>query len=396
MKLPLTVAIELFSHPDAIYGASMKKLFQGAVEGYLDSGLSCSYVDPTTGARCVNKKDGHTKGHQDELGLLLEAGDYQGGAFDSTDFQAKMMKHIGGLLQTLDKFEDDNKLTGARSLHRKTLQQSNSWAISEAFRTGSSRTCFGCLFEAPEYQLPCGHYLCGSCIKNFDQTPDEHLHPARVTHKECFLCADKNPSHWPFELGVRPPLSGIRILSLDGGVRGIVELVILKRLQSTIGLTLDPCAFFDLIVGTSAGKSTRTQNDQHRKRASNWQLGGMIALGIGEHMWPLSRCIEKYEALAKTSFDSKFLSRVCGISWLARLFSYSIYTSTGIEGALKAAYGQDRELFSMKVVGTPSSVKHLPRVAVTTTVDQDLKIFANYNRGGAKIYLDSTCLTWEA
>jgi hypothetical protein len=175
-----------------------------------------------------------------------------------------------------------------------------------------------------------------------------------------------------------------------------VELAILQRLQSAIGLTLDPCAFFDLIVGTGAGKSTRTQNDQHGKRVSNWQLGGMIALGIGEHMWPLSRCIEKYEALAKTSFDSKFLTTVCGIGWLARLFRYSIYTSTGIEGALKAAYGQDRELFGMKVVGTPSSVKHLPRVAVTTTVDQDLKIFANYNRGGAGIYLDSTCLSWEA
>lgn len=51
-----------------------------------------------------------------------------------------------------------------------------------------------------------------------------------------------------------PKLAGARILSLDGGgVRGIVELETLRRLEQQIGLDLAIGDFFDLIVGTSAG-----------------------------------------------------------------------------------------------------------------------------------------------
>lgn len=233
----------------------MKKMFQGAIEGYLDCGLKCSYIDETTGARCFNTKDGHAKGHQAEDGSLLEAGDYEGGAFDSANFQDLMTKHITEFLQKLKQAEDDQKLVTARQVHRINIRQSSSLASSTLLKVSGSRTCFGCLFEAPEYRLPCDHFICEHCLRIFDQSTEENSYPSLVIHRDCFLCGDKNPAHWPFELRMRPPLGGLRVLSLDGGgVRGIIELVILKRLLSIIGLSMRTCNYFDLIVGTSAGK----------------------------------------------------------------------------------------------------------------------------------------------
>jgi hypothetical protein len=230
-------------------------MFQAAITGYLDTGLSCSYVDAVSGVRCINTKDGHAKGHQSKNGQLLADGEYQSGAFDSTDFQNRMKKAITDFLQQLDKCEEEQKGPIAKKIHRETINQQNSFSLSKLSKASSERTCFGCLFEAPEYKLPCGHFLCGYCISLFDQSTEEESYPSLVVHNECFLCSDNNPSFWPFRLGIRPPLSGVRVLSLDGGgVRGIIGLEIIKRLQKSVGLSIRPSAYFDLIVGTSAGK----------------------------------------------------------------------------------------------------------------------------------------------
>lgn len=60
---------------------------------------------------------------------------------------------------------------------------------------------------------------------------------------------------WPYRVEYRPDLSGIRVLSLDGdGVKGIIQLSILQRLEQLVGLDMPFGEFFDLMVGTSAGK----------------------------------------------------------------------------------------------------------------------------------------------
>lgn len=42
---------------------------------------------------------------------------------------------------------------------------------------------------------------------------------------------------WPYRVEYRPDLSGIRVLSLDGdGVKGIIQLSILQRLEQLVGL----------------------------------------------------------------------------------------------------------------------------------------------------------------
>ena len=233
----------------------MKKMVLNAIEGYLDSGVACSFVHSMTGVHCVNTKDGHAKGHQGANGALLAAGGFEGGSFDSTSFQDFMTKSIHDFLRELRQVEDDQRLATARRVHRDNVPRESSWVQLSSSKLGGSRTCFGCLFKEPQYRLPCDHFLCDHCLGLFDQSTEADPDPSLVIHRECYLCANKDASHWPFELRMKPPLGGLRVLSLDGGgVRGIVELITLKRILTATGLSMRPCDFFDLFVGTSAGE----------------------------------------------------------------------------------------------------------------------------------------------
>jgi hypothetical protein len=121
----------------------------------------------------------------------------------------------------------------------------------------------------------------------------------------------------------------------------------------------------------------------------------MIALGLGQHKWSIDKCISKYEDITRTGFDAKSMTKWWGIGWVARWFRQSIYLSKPFETALSAAFGKDRQLFGLTISENCKSTRNLPRVVVTTTVDKDLKVFANYDRGGSGDYLTSKCLTWE-
>ena len=98
--------------------------------------------------------------------------------------------------------------------------------------------------------------MCVGCIRDFDHSKTGDKYPGMVLHQHCILCGDHGfDGNWPLKLRVNPRLSGLRVLSLDGGgVRGIVELVVLKRIEDAIGLSLPIGDFFDYIAGTSAGK----------------------------------------------------------------------------------------------------------------------------------------------
>lgn len=122
---------------------------------------------------------------------------------------------------------------------------------------GPTSTCYGCLSgqHQAEYRLPCGHVICEICLKELDQSPPDGQFSETIIHNECVICADSSAVGWPYQIQVRPDLTGLRVLSLDvGGVRGILELIILRRLENLIGLELGLGNFFDLIIGTSAGK----------------------------------------------------------------------------------------------------------------------------------------------
>jgi patatin-like phospholipase/acyl hydrolase len=74
----------------------------------------------------------------------------------------------------------------------------------------------------------------------------------------CGLCGDytHNGSH---QIQLRPRCAGARVLTLDGGgIRGIVELAVLRSLEKGVGLGIQISELFDLVVGTSTGTLENT------------------------------------------------------------------------------------------------------------------------------------------
>jgi hypothetical protein len=102
--------------------------------------------------------------------------------------------------------------------------------------------------------------------------------------------------------------------------------------------------------------------------------------------------MEKFKAVCKTGFSLRFWA---GLSHLLSIwFSGFIYDSDTIESALCGAYKLEN-LFGL------GNVEHVcssswPRVAVTTTVETDCWLLANYNQGDSKRYLKSGIATYEA
>ena len=86
---------------------------------------------------------------------------------------------------------------------------------------------------------------------DFGTPSDEFECSWNLTH--CVLCSDYyTGDHYLVRL--KPRCAGIRILTLDGGgIRGIIELAILKHLGRILGLGIPIREYFDLIIGTSTG-----------------------------------------------------------------------------------------------------------------------------------------------
>lgn len=238
-----------------VYDPSTKKTYETAVSDYLRFDIRCTYVD-NNGFRCVNTQRGHSKGHQNENGTLLGQGPFQSGEVGAAFFLSRLQTRITELLQRLDQCDGHQKRRAAQQMHRSLLQANTVFTRSKSATRSGRKTCLGCLLTQPSYELPCGHFLCTTCINIFDEADRRTLSPSVLELRECFLCADKDARRWPVQLGFQPYLAGIRVLSLDGGgVRGIIQLEILKRMLAATKLsTLNTSAFFDLIVGTSAGK----------------------------------------------------------------------------------------------------------------------------------------------
>jgi hypothetical protein len=270
--------IDAVCDPLIIYSADMKVACQRAVEQFLDASQQCAFVDNATGIRCVNTKNGHAKGHQSSLGIFLADGYFVSGDFDASRFLENIDSFVKSTLKDIvDKNMNHNKTVDyLAKRHQHILQSapdrefwfSKTPRLARAFFhalfgrlfsdlsfSATNDPCYGCLFGRPEYKLPCDHYICQECLVDFDQK--EKTGPYHIAlHLNC-VCCGAPTLRQGYKAPVRPQISGLRILSLDGGgVRGIIQLVTLQRLESLIDLDLPLGQFFDLIVGTSAGKIT--------------------------------------------------------------------------------------------------------------------------------------------
>ncbi|RSL92521.1 hypothetical protein CEP52_013763 [Fusarium oligoseptatum] len=139
-----------------------------------------------------------------------------------------------------------------------------------------------------------------------------------------------------------------RILALDGGgVRGIVELVILAKIEKAVGFGIRIQDLFDLVVGTSTG--------------------GLVVLGVFEKKWPLSDAIDHFCRLAKEAFSLRKVLALPGLSLLAEPFCVFKYKSSGINNALRTAFGEEDYLFGQIKDGEQSGDQ--VKVGVVTCLD---------------------------
>lgn len=184
--------------------------------------------------------------------------------FDSKSFLTKVEDTVHKVMLDIHAKAPSSRLQWrilAAEIHRENLAELRSLNgfphISEGLILHDIRqtnVCYGCFFGRAEYRLPCDHVICEYCVQDFDDTPIHKRYPSWVVHDSCIIC-QATDHKWPYKIQIKPDLAGVRVLSLDGGgVRGIVEITTLLRLQHLIGLGIPIGQLFDLVIGTSAGR----------------------------------------------------------------------------------------------------------------------------------------------
>lgn len=281
IKLGLTHRSLGILHPAVVFNDELKRTCRQATEQFLNVDQSCSYKHPKTDEKCINSSFGHAKGHQPQDGSWIIKGSFvKNDKFDVDGFIQLASAEVERLLKVLNNSGMDRQYHRhlAAAEYRKKLRAipdqtfwtnsfTRKWAdqfnlkfggIAGAALEWKASVCYGCLFGRPEYKLPCNHVLCSDCVREFDESPPETAYPGIALHRSCILCESRAGDRWPTTLRYRPSLGGIRVLSLDGGgVRGIVELSILQRLEQLLDFDMPLGEIFDLMVGTSAGKDSR-------------------------------------------------------------------------------------------------------------------------------------------
>ncbi|KAJ4391044.1 hypothetical protein N0V93_004658 [Gnomoniopsis smithogilvyi] len=332
-----------------------------ALERFVNLYAPCAFVSSKFGP-CCNMKSGHNpKGHQNKDGRIIGIGTYEA-SFDLQEFSERWIELIRKELQHQQSaFTDLNYQTRklpehdiAAELHLRVLNEFYR-GTADSSRYISYSACFSCLRELPEHALPCGHILCLPCVKAYGRPGPSKT---SIVLSNCPLHQHEMIWDPPWNVFVKPRYAGVRTLCLDGGgVRGIVELQVLKAIQTQLEDKLPIQKFFDLIVGTSTG--------------------GIIALGLGVKNWTVDQCIKKFEDLCTQAFQPRELNGIPLLEKIAIFSHGSKYKTKPFEKVLKETF-EEWPLFG----GQSELGEMFTKVAVTSTtaIQQHPVVLANYNR----------------
>ncbi|RPA95785.1 FabD/lysophospholipase-like protein [Choiromyces venosus 120613-1] len=315
------------------------------------------------GRRCANHLNGHSKGHQDHKGKVFTAGGFwTKHIIDSRELIEFFSKQTSTQLQKI--FDDwEAKLPAINGLKEekyaalvlhlgRTSTLYDHSGADTSLRAASHTTCFCCLISTPLHPLFCGHVICQECLESLAKNGQDDFELSR--------CPRHNDREWtpPWRTSINPPTVGLRILSLDGGgVRSIVQLIILQELEKLIGLGVNIVDFFDLIIGTSGG--------------------GIVAASLGIKKFPIAECIEKFRQVSQQAFIKR--PGVGGIfGTLIEAQYHSRYKSANLAEALQNTFGEKTLIFGGQ--RDPTS-EETTRVGVSTTTSTGRAILlANYQR----------------
>ncbi len=165
------------------------------------------------------------------------------------DIQAKFLSHVReGMENIFRLFEFEPESESALSQHVKCLERL--WPHMSSLK--SFKSCLSCLMFSPEKVMHCGHAICNICVRRLGKPSKEHKHSFVI--ECCPLCGFVQPKEQR-SFTLIPPTAGIRVLCLDGGgVRGVIPLVFMNRIERELGWLGSPVSdLYDYVCGTSAG-----------------------------------------------------------------------------------------------------------------------------------------------
>ncbi|KAL9049151.1 MAG: hypothetical protein Q9162_007370 [Coniocarpon cinnabarinum] len=292
------------------------------------------------------------RGHQNDKGRIIGNGPFES-TFTYEGFINEWLQIIKTDVMEVQHSIDDKFAADEGMSEERIVTNDHLTRVTRFYRTcgGASRylsntICLCCFREVPKHPLQCGHVLCESCINAYAV----EQRPTFVKIENCPLHPPETRWQAPWIIARKPPLAGVRVLCLDGGgMRGIVDLEVLRMLQHTLGDRIPIQEFFDLIVGTSTG--------------------GIIALGLGAERWSISECIESFLFLCGKAFtEHKTKSLAHG----------GRYRTTALTEALQEKFDAAKYLFG----GKSKTNSYTNKVAVTATTEtwDEAVVFANYNR----------------
>lgn len=339
--------------------------FEYAVTEYLQLHCSCSFVSPDGLRMCKSVRARHQiKGHQDEHGIIA-VGDYVSPFAE--DFAKQWIESLRIEIGKLHVSFSGDVEQVARSKGGKILSEESiafafhSTNLCQFYRSlgpstiRSNSTCLCCVMNTPQHPLPCGHVLCDWCVRVCG-----HLSGTVLRVSWCPL--HREFVHWPQPKIIRykPPEAGVRILALDGGgIRGAVQLEILRGIEQAIGNRLPVQAFFGVMVGTGTG--------------------GLIATSLAHRNTSLDHACAQFATICKSAYTAK--NPCQGVrSHLMRAFgSRPRYKSSRLCDVLKREFTEALYFF-----GSSDQFRPETKVAVVTSdpTRNKTRLVGNYRRKG--------------
>ncbi|CAG7935874.1 unnamed protein product [Penicillium salamii] len=237
----------------------------------------------------------------------------------------------------------------------------------------STTTCVVCLCRPPEHMLPCKHAMCDTCVVIFGYPSSLGEYHFEVA--QCPICEERS------NVTVRqlPPTKHPVILSLDGGgVRGLIQLGLLRALERRIGVPI--ASLPDLCTGTSVGTYEYWPIGYYRSQTNGTgYIGALSAIDIILNQSSVTQCFNAFPDLARKIFRRSSNSPVprC-IQCLASAFNLTtegVYDSHGLSQIFKAVVGPSRRIFD---VATASPAGCRVAIVASRTSDRKACVLANY------------------
>ncbi|KAH0556157.1 hypothetical protein GP486_005910, partial [Trichoglossum hirsutum] len=365
----------LMYDPQHVWASDYSETCRNGVLRFYREHAVCSHVDD--GSRCICRYNGHDDGHR------FTNGGFKKGHFEPQDIENRVselrdqiQKQFLSQYHLLCHSDEQMKKPSAEEIieHRRD-------ALADTANTGlwrklhSYKTCFTCLRTVPDHCLPCGHALCEFCVMDFGNASPEQ--ESAILLERCILCSDT----WnaPQLIKLKPRCAGVRVLTLDGGgVKGILEIAMLLKLEERIGLGLPIQEFFDLVIGTSTG--------------------GIIALGMAMKNLMLPDLMAEFKKITTATFKHNRAPRnkvtqaitengiVQKFLLSTRLWE-SIYATDPLQKELQNTLGSELGMFgASRTTGYQRSM----RVAVTAVKNggRQPTIIANYNHRNRDVISD--------